>query len=90
MATAITTGQKTVAVTNTALQITTTATQASNGVVVHALGGNSTTIVVGTSGVTTSTGLVLAAGDAVTIGATDVSTIYINGTSGDGVSWLAN
>jgi hypothetical protein len=90
MATATTNGQKLVAVTNTAIKLTANPTQASNGVVIHALAGNSTTIVVGNSGVTTSNGLVLAAGDAVTVGAGDVSSIYINGTAGDGVSWLAN
>ena len=73
----------TVAVTNTAVQLPSTAY--AQGVIVQALAANSATVVIGGSGVTTGNGFQLAQGQSVTLPVNNSNLVYVNGTSGDGV-----
>jgi len=83
------TGQTSIAVTNTAVQMSTNTSQLKNGVIVQALSGNSDSIYIGASGVTTSTGFELQAGQATSLATDKLSNIYVNGTSGDGICYIA-
>ena len=80
-------GQKTVAAAGTAEVLgSSTATQS---IIVKALAGNTGNIYVGGSGVTSSNGFVLAAGDTVSIDTDNLSDVYIDAdNSGEGVSYL--
>lgn len=89
----VVTGQKKVAVTGTAVQLSAGALV--NGVVIKALSTNAAAIVVGGLGVTnvtdgTGVGYVLLPGEAVSFAVSDVSVLYINGTAGDGVCAAGN
>jgi hypothetical protein len=62
-----------------------------NGVIIKAKTTNTAVVYVGPSGVTASTGYPLAAGEAISYGATNLSTIYIIGANtSDGVSFTGN
>ena len=66
-----------------------------NGLIITALSTNTATIEVGGSGVTntidgTGNGYILAAGASVSFAVTNANDIYINGTSGDIVSWAGS
>jgi hypothetical protein len=62
-----------------------------NGVIIKAKTTNTAVVYVGPSGVTTSTGYPLAAGEAISYGVTNLSTIYIIGANtSDGVSFTGN
>ena len=88
VSTTIYNGQKAVAVTNTAVALA--ASQAiENGVIVQALSGNAASIYVGSSAVTTSNGFELQPGQATSIAISNLATVFINGTSGDGVCYIA-
>ena len=81
-------GQKTVAATGTAEAIA--ATQAANGVTIKALAANTNPVYVGNSGVTTSNGYELAAGEAVFLEVDDLAKVFVDvTTNGEGVSFLA-
>jgi len=81
-------GQKTIAVTNTAVALTSATTSVKNGIIVQALSGNSTTVHVGGGGVTSSNGFELQAGQATSIATENVSLIFVVGTAGDGVCFI--
>lgn len=90
----IVTGQVKVATTGTAVQIS-TANDLQNGAVVKALAGNAASVVVGASGVNntvdgTGNGFILPAGDSISVPVNDLSLVYINGTAGDGVTFIAD
>jgi hypothetical protein len=82
-------GQTNVAVTNTAVQL------ASHGltlgmVTIYADSANSADVVIGGSGVTSSTGLILSAGKALVVAVNNTNLLFVNGTAGDGISWIAS
>lgn len=86
-------GQAKIAVTNTAVQLSSGALN--NGVILTAKSSNAASIEVGISSVTTTVdgtgnGYILAAGASVSLAVNNVNTIYINGTSGDIVSWCGS
>lgn len=81
-------GQKTVAVTNTAVAIA--SSQAVLGVIVQALSANVNSIYVGPSTVTTANGFELQPGQATSVAITNLSTVFINGTSGDGICYIGS
>lgn len=81
-------GRKSIAVTNTAVALAASSTPVKNGVLIRALAANSGKVYVGDASVTTSNGHELSAGETTSIAINDVSAVYINGTSGDGVSYL--
>lgn len=86
---AVLNGQKTVAVSSTAVSIS--ASQAvKNGVIVQALAGNAGNVVVGSSSVTTVNGYQLQPGQATSVAVSDLSAVYVNGTAGDGVCFIAS
>lgn len=80
-------GQKTVAVTNTAVQLD---TGAGIAFVVQALAGNSGNVVVGDISVITANGFQLQPGQATGIAISNINKLYVNGTSGDGVCWIGS
>lgn len=80
-------GQKTVAVTGTAVQLT---AGACNAVIVQGLAGNAGNVVIGDSAVTTANGFQLQPGQATGIAINNVNAIYVNGTVGDGVCWIGS
>lgn len=80
-------GQVTVAVTNTAVVLT---TQACAGVVVQALAANAGNVVIGDSSVTTANGFQLQPGQSTGVSIDNVNKLYVNGTSGDGVCWIGS
>lgn len=87
--TTIANGQTNIAVTNTAVQL------ASNVlglgmVTIYADATNAANVVIGASGVTTGTGLILGAGKAAVVAASNTNLLYVNGTAGDGISWIAS
>jgi hypothetical protein len=90
LGTAIITGQKVVEVTSTAIVVVASETLVKNGVIVQALAGNSTTVVVGGSTVTTANGYQLQAGQATSIAIDDLHKLYVNGTAGDGVCFISS
>lgn len=81
-------GQKLVAVTNTAVALS--AAAAVVGVIISGLAANAGNVYVGPSGVTTGTGFELQPGQATSIAIDDVAKVFVNGTAGDGVSWLGS
>lgn len=81
-------GQKTVSVTNTAVQLG-AGTTVLNQLIVSAHLVNTANVYLGSSTVTSATGLILEPGRGVTIAGATLATVYINGTSGDGVSFFA-
>lgn len=87
-------GQVKIAVTNTAIVLG-TATKLFNGVTIKANSANSAAITVGVSTVTntvdgTGNGFKLAAGESVSVAISNLSFIFVNGTSGDWVSFIGN
>ncbi len=90
LGTTVITGQKTVAVTNTAVALVTSSTPVKNGVIIQALTANSTTVVVGPSTVTTANGFQLQAGQATSLAIDDLATVYINGVAGVGVCFITS
>lgn len=83
-------GQASVVVTNTAVAISSDDEEIKNGVIVQALSDNSGSVYVGNSSVTTSSGFELQAGQATSIGVYKLSEVYVNGTAGDGVCYIAS
>jgi hypothetical protein len=89
-------GQAKIASTGTAVQLNGGTSQPlTNGVIITALSGNAATIEIGGSGVTntsngTGNGYILAAGASISFAAADTSDIWINGSSGDIVSWAGS
>jgi hypothetical protein len=81
-------GRKAIAVTNTAVALAASSTPVKNGVLIRALAANTGKLYVGDASVTTGNGHELAAGETTSIAISDVSAVYINGTSGDSVSFL--
>jgi len=90
LGTTVIAGQKTVAVTDTAVKLTTSSTPIKNGVIIQALVNNSTTVVVGPSTVTTANGFQLQAGQSTSLAIDDLASVYINGTAGDGVCFISS
>lgn len=87
-------GQKKVAVTGTAVALA-TSTALTNGAWVQANPNNTAAIVLGLSSVANTTdgtgnGKVLQPGQSWFVAATNLSSIYINGTAADWVDWTAN
>lgn len=89
LGTTVLAGQKTVAVTNTAVALA-TSTTVKNGIIVQALAANSTTVVVGPFTVTTANGFQLQPGQATSIAIDNLATVYVNGTAGDGVCYITS
>jgi len=85
----ILTGQTSVAVTGTAIKMSSDNSELKNGVIVQALSGNSASVYIGGSGVTTNNGFELQAGQATSLAINKLSSVYINGTAGDGVCYIA-
>lgn len=89
-------GQSKVAVTGTAVRLNGGTSQAlSNGLIISAPSGNAAVICIGGSGVNntsdgTGNGYLLAAGASVSFAVGNTNDIYINGTSGDFVSWAGS
>lgn len=88
-------GQKKIAVTNTAVPLAAVATPLSNGAVIRARADNGAAVLVGAAGVLTTNdgtgnGYPLLAGEAISSGTADLAAIFINGTAGDGVDFLAS
>jgi len=81
-------GQKVVAVTNTAIAISTS--QAVSGVIIQALAANTNNIYVGPSTVTTANGFELQPGQATSVAIDNLSKIYINGTATDGICFIGS
>lgn len=89
----IETGQDTVATAGTAVQLnggTSLAVPDGASVAVIAADGNTGSVYVGDSSVTTSNGAELTPDSSLSLNVADVSTIHIDAdNSGDGVSWIA-
>ena len=85
-------GQAKIAVTGTAVQLATNTL--TNGVIITALSTNSGIIKIGGSGVTnvsdgTGNGYLLEAGGSISVASTNTNVLYINGTAGDIISFMA-
>jgi len=80
-------GQKLIAVTGTAVALSAVASQ-QDILIIKANIGNAADIYLGKSTVTSATGLVLEQGRGVALENADPSTIFINGTAADGVSFF--
>lgn len=85
--------QKKIAVTGTAVQLQSNTLV--NGVIITAYSGNTNPITIGGSGVTntfdgTGNGYILEAGSSVSFGVTNTNVLYINGTSGDYISFAGS
>lgn len=90
----IKTGNKAIATTGTAVQLSTGVSGAVNGGIITAAAANSGIIYIGGIGVTNTAGVAgngypLAAGASMSIPQSDLSGVYINGTAGDYVSFIA-
>lgn len=89
-------GQAKIATTGTAVQLNGGVSQPlNNGIIISGLSTNSATIEVGTSSVTnthdgTGNGYILSAGFAVSFAVSNTNAIWVNGTSGDVVSWAGS
>lgn len=83
---AINVGQQTVS--TTAVQVSTTSTVPTNGIIIRALAGNSAAIYVGGSGVTTATGFELSPGESTSF-TCNLNTIYIRSVASttDKICW---
>lgn len=86
-------GQAKIAVTNTAVQLTSQAL--SNGIIITAKASNTASIEIGSSNVNTTTdgtgnGYILSAGATVSAAILNPNLLWINGTSGDVVSWIGS
>lgn len=92
----IKTGQCVIAVTGTAVPITTSSVPLTNGVVVKSKStNNSAGAVVGPAGVQntvngTGNGYILDPGEASSFGCANANLVYVNGTAGDVFSWEGN
>lgn len=86
--TTVVNGKKSVSVTNTAVALSSSSNPVKNGIVIRALTANTGTVYIGSSSVTSSNGHELAAGESTSVAISDVNFVYVNGTSGDGVSFL--
>ena len=83
-------GQKTVSSAGTAEALVASSTKIRQGVYIKALEGNSGTVYVGDSDVSSSNGYELAAGDVVFLAVRDLADIYLDVSSGgEGASFLA-
>lgn len=61
-----------------------------HSVIIHALAGNTSDVYIGNSSMTTSNGLHLAKGDAVTVIVSNLALLYLDvTTSGDAITFLA-
>ncbi len=86
-------GQAKIAITATAVQLPSNVLL--NGVIITALSTNAASIEIGTSGVTNTTdgtgnGYILAAGTSISFAVTNTNVLYINGTSGDIISFAGS
>lgn len=79
---------RTLASTGNAVQLTSSDKDLKNGVIVQALSTNADSVYIGDSGVTTSNGFELQAGQATSIAVDNINKLYLAGTTGDGVCWL--
>lgn len=61
----------------------------SQGITIEALSTNSLSVYVGASGVTTSTGIEIPAGAAMSFPASNSNLLYVIGTTSDKISWIA-
>lgn len=87
---AIYSGQKNVTTAGARVALATTQTLVS-GVTIKAKIGNTGSIYVGGSGVTSSNGYILAAGDTVFVEVSDLVTVYLDSSvNGEGVSYIAS
>ena len=88
--TAVYSGQKNVTTAGTRVALASTQTLVS-GVTIKAKIGNTGSIYVGGSGVTSSNGYILAAGDTVFVEVSDLATVYFDSqNNGEGVSYVAS
>lgn len=71
-----------------AVQLSAVSTPSVNGILVQGLSGNALSVYIGGSGVTTSTGYELQAGQAVPFSVANITSLYvIGGNNSDGVCW---
>jgi hypothetical protein len=90
MPTAVVHGQKSVTTVGTRVTLGST-TSLKFGVTIKAKVGNTGSIYVGSSAVTSSNGYVLAAGESVFVGVADLASIYIDSSvNGEGVSFVGS
>lgn len=84
-------GQSTIAVGNTAVALNAGVEQEmKNGVIVQALSGNTGSVYVGGSTVTTANGFELQPGQATSLAIDHIEKVYINGANAnDGVCWIS-
>jgi hypothetical protein len=82
-------GQKTVAVTNTAVALA-TSTTVKNGIIIQALAANTGNVVIGGASVTTANGFQLQPGQATSIAIDNLASVFVNGTAGDGVCFISS
>lgn len=80
--------RKSVAVTNTAVQLQSHAL--TQGVIVQALAGNAGIVYVGDSAVTSANGYELDAGQAAAAAVSNTNALWVNGTAGDGVCYVGS
>lgn len=72
-----------------AVQLSSTSSPATNGIIVQALSANSTSVFIGVSGVTKATGFELQPGQAIATSATNINVLYVIGSNtSDGVCWI--
>lgn len=88
-------GQKAIAVTGTAVRLSSTSVPLVNGVTLQASPDNAAPIVIGLSTVANTTdgtgnGKVLQPGQAWAFAVSDLNILYANGTAGDWLDWSAN
>lgn len=71
-----------------AVQLNSSSTPSTNGILVQALSANAASVYIGGSGVTTSTGFELQPGQAVAFSASNITALYVIGANNtDGVCW---
>lgn len=80
-------GHATISVTSTAVQL---ASNAVAGVIIQALSGNTASIYVGDSSVTSSNGFELQPGQATAVAIDNTNRLYINGTASDGICFIGS
>lgn len=90
---AVAAGQKAIAVTGTAVSVGTGTFV--NGVVIKSASTNSSNLFIGSNGVATTfngsgSGYVLEPGEAIAYAVADLSSVYINGTAGDFITFTGN
>ena len=84
----VVTGQTLVQSNNVAVPLSTD-TMIMNGIIVRALGGNSTDVYIGNSSVTSLTGFVLSPGESTSLAINNLAFAFITGAAGDGVAYIS-